>query len=78
MYFLFQSIVIVIQYYNYFLPITNHTGRINLQIQSSYKSKVSQKYASLLYIANVYFYFIFFRASKTYVTVHNQSSSLST
>lgn len=40
-----------------FLPITNHTGRINLQIQSSYKSKVSQKYASLLYIANVYFFF---------------------
>lgn len=40
-----------------FLPITNHTGRINLQIQSSYKSKVFQKYASLLYIANVYFYF---------------------
>lgn len=40
-----------------FLPITNHTGRINLQIQFSYKSKVSQKYASLLYIANVYFYF---------------------
>lgn len=40
-----------------FLPITNHTGgRINLQIQSSYKSKVSQKYASLLYIANVYFF----------------------
>lgn len=42
-----------------FLPITNHTGRINLQVQSSYKSKVSQKYASLLYIANVYFYFFF-------------------
>jgi len=40
-----------------FSPITNHTGRINLQIQSSYKSKVSQKYASLLYIANVYFFF---------------------
>lgn len=39
-----------------FLPITNHTGRINLQIQSSYKSKVSQKYVSLLYIANVYFF----------------------
>lgn len=39
-----------------FLPITNHTGRINLHIRFSYKSKVSQKYASLLYIANVYFF----------------------
>lgn len=60
------------------LPITNHTRRINLQIQSSYKSKVSQKYASLLYIANVYFILIFFIASKTYDTVHNQSTSFST
>lgn len=39
--------------------VTNHTGRINLQVQSSYKSKISQKYASLLYIANVYLYFLF-------------------
>lgn len=60
-------------------PVTNHTGRINLQVQSSYKSKISQKYASLLYIANVYLYlFCFSRASKTYVTEHNHTSPLST
>lgn len=41
----------------YLEPVTNHTGRINLQVQSSYKSKISQKYVSLLYIANVYLYF---------------------
>lgn len=44
----------------YLQPVTNHTGRINLQVQSSYKSKISQKYASLLYIANVYLYSLFF------------------
>lgn len=46
----------------YLEPVTNHTGRINLQVQSSYKSKISQKYASLLYIANVYLYFLFFQS----------------
>lgn len=68
--------IVIISVHTFFLPITNHTRRINLQIQSSYKSKVSQKYASLLYIAN--FSFFFFLASKTYDTVHNQSSSFST
>lgn len=56
----FVSVIIqFVIFYLFFLPITNHTGRINLQIQSSYKSKVSQKYASLLYIANVYLFFVF-------------------
>lgn len=43
----------------YLEPVTNHTGRINLQVQSSYKSKISQKYASLLYICKRFFIFSF-------------------